>query len=305
MSLTPSIYVSQFQSSFRYKKGSRVPLTFVEQELYLDKMHSSLSELERYLRHHNIIHNPSFEEDSKGVRYLKDYEYIGTKKFPSIQIKEPIPTIYERVEPKQQKQEVIQEKQREKTSSKKKTTKLYDEDDYKSQRSSQFSFVTQSDIETIRRDINGLQSEFQTHGDKLYSAVKKQEDYIKRMENVCNAQDHLEWLQDLDFDSLPANTRKLLIKRLLHSNINNLLNDVTEVLTEEDGRKHNVLLVIDGVDSSHSLENRSLWSNSNRGNYTFKMHDDVSFFSSLFGSDERVIESKTKSDLHIREHLKK
>lgn len=141
----------------------------------------------------------------------------------------------------------------------------------------------------------------------LDTVAKKQEDYLRRLEGVCNSQDHQEWLESIDFNDIPIRTKKILLKKLLHSDLNDTLKTMSDIMSEEDGRKHNILLTIDGITSGTEieLENRTMWSNSNRGDYRFQMHDQVSFLSSLFGGEQKVIESKTKYDHHIVNHLKK
>ena len=305
MSATPGVYKTQFDSLFRYKKGSLIPISFLEKELYLEGQYKSHSDLERYLRHSNIINNPSFLEKD-GILQLKDYEYIGSNHFSKTAIISHIPTTIFSNQKSREVYSNIEEKEKDRKS-KKKSKKYYDYDsdeDRKTTKSSVLSFVTQSDLDTIRRDINGMQSEFQTHGDKMYSTVKKQEEYLRRMEGVCNSQDHLEWLENLSFDELPPSVRKSLLKKLLHSNLNDTLKDMSDIMTEEDGRKHNLLLSADGMKSGSGieLENRSVWTNSNRGEYSFQLHDQTSFLG--FGSS-RIVSDKTKFDHHLTNHFRK
>lgn len=277
---TPSVHKTQFDSLFRYKKGSSIPLPVIERELYLDGKYKTYPDLERYLRHNNIIHNPSFVENS-GVLSLKDYEYIN----PNNSRVSKVPRLEE-----------SSLKSSDEPRSKRKSSRKKSSDD-----ESVFSFVSQSDVESIRRDINSINSEFQNHGDRMYEITKKQEDYLRRMESVCNSQDHLEWLDGINLDELPITHRKILLKKLLGSNLNTLLRDLSECLTEEDGRKHNILLVVDGL-KNEKLENRSIWSNSNRGNYEFKLYDEFPLFGFIKGE---TVTDKTKHECEIKKHFRK
>lgn len=304
MSATPGVYKTQFNSLFKYKKESLVPLSFIEKELYLEGQYKTHSELERYLRHSNIISNHSFIEKN-GILYLKDYEYVGSNKIPNFNT-----NLVSTISSQKNKEEynINRENLEERRKHKKKSKPTYDSDDYdRKSTKSYLSFVSQSDLDLIRRDINGMQSEFQNHGDKMYTVAKKQEDYLRRLEGVCNSQDHQEWLESIDFNDIPIKTKRILLKKLLHSDLNDTLKIMSDIMSEEDGRKHNILLTIDGIKSGTEieLENRTIWSNSNRGDYRFQMHDQVSFLSSLFGGEQKVIESKTKYDHHIVNHLKK
>lgn len=369
MNLTPGVYKKQFEKLFQHNSNNNnyINLSFIERELYLNDKFKDHLELERYLRHDNIIDNPEFVVDDNGDIFLTNYEYIGSNSIQDSFVKRAINNINKKIlnreisnlnntntiekannqlndignygnhlnesieipEQGNKINENEKNKQRkEKNNQRKEKRRNLDSLERRTVESSyngtNISFVTQSDLDIISRHINSMQSEFQNHGDKMYSAIKKQEDYLKRMEKINSAanenhkaKQHIDWLEQLDFDEISTLTKKSILKKILYSNMSDTLKMMSDILYEEDGRKHNLLLTIDALhpnvkvnaeEQHKKLENRSIWSNSNRGDYSFQLHDEIGFLG--FG-DNKIVSSKTKiydtsnSNNNIKDHLKK
>jgi hypothetical protein len=310
MSSTPAMLKTQFDSNFIYKEGSIVDLSFIGKILYLDGKFQSRTELGSFLRSSQIITNPEFFIKDN-IHYLKNYEFVGIE--PKQTSTQPQyyhqPSQYSQLPieypPKVQYQTLddvsSSYRQPHRQSSRRKSSHVNDEDDYQSAKGSFISTSIMTDVTHLRKDVNGLASTIQTHADTSYKHLKKQEELTRRLEKACNAQDHLDWLSTLNFDELPTQTKKLLLSKLLHSDLPATHKLATDVLKEQDNRDHHILLVVDGVKNDSELENRSLWTNSNRKDYRFQMHDETPIF---FGSS-KTVHDKTKSDIHISSHLKK
>ena len=353
MNITPGVYKKQFKKLFKASSNNYINLSFIESELYLNSLFKDHSELERYLRHVNIIDNPEFVVDDNGDIFLTNYEYIGSNSIQDSFVKRAInninkntlkyqkpmkETINESIERTERennertktnnKRTENNERRNNKTERKRNNHLRLDNFEKKTVESSyngtSISFVTQSDLDIITQHINSMQSEFQNHGDKMYSVIKKQEDYLNRMEKINSAanenhkaKQHIDWLEQIDFDEISTLTKKSILKKILYSNMGDTLKMMSDILYEEDGRKHNLLLTIDALNSDikvkekeqhKKLENRSIWSNSNRGDYSFQLHDEMGFLG--FG-DNKIVSSKTKiydtnnsNNSNIKNHLK-
>ncbi len=308
-------YKAFFFRNFEVSSGSKVELNYLRNRLYLREDYKTIREFKEFLK--TIIFKPLFImiDDEEYLENYKDkYKSETVEQVKPTKTEKKVHNLEElksyrsesrngRIFRSYEKESHRSESRngRSEKSRRSESRRSYDRESQLSELNSKIEDLEDlcgdlhDEVATVGRRFNGMQSEFQKHGDIMYSTVK-------RLEAIRNQEDHEKWLQELDIDEISEKTRKILFSKFLHSNINRNLQTMSEVLNEQDGRKHNILLVVDAIKEDETLENRSVWTNSNRGKYSFQMHDEISDM--FFTKKPTIVSDKSKYDISIREHIK-